>query len=92
MSIGLSSISIVAEMKRQGWRPLLIARGGCEPHGGEVLRSARSLGLRVTARSWRGEGAQQFLEALGDVGDADVVNLISRVDPEACRSAGCSAL
>jgi hypothetical protein len=82
----LSTLSIVAEMKRQGWRPLLIARGGCEPHGEEVLRRARSLGLRVVERSWRGEGAQQFLRALGDVTDADVVNLVSRVDPEARRT------
>ncbi len=82
----LSTMSIVAEMKRQGWRPLLIARGGCEPHGEEVLQRARSLGLRVIERSWRGEGAQHFLEALGEVADADVVNLVSRVDPEARRA------
>jgi glycosyltransferase involved in cell wall biosynthesis len=82
----LSTISIVAEMKRQGWRPLLIARGGCEPHGEEVLQSARSRGLRVIERGWRGTGAQGFFEALGEVGDADVVNLVSRVDPEARRA------
>ena len=82
----LSTISIVAEMKRQGWRPLLIARGGSEPHGGEVLGSARCQGLRVIDRGWRGTGAQGFFEALGEVGDADVVNLVSRVDPEARRA------
>jgi len=82
----LSTISIVAEMKRQGWRPLLIARGGSEPHGGEVLESARCQGLRVVDRGWRGTGAQDFFEALGEVGDADVVNLVSRVDPEARRA------
>jgi len=82
----LSTISIVAEMKRQGWRPLLIARGGCEPHGDEVLASARFQGLRVLDRSWRGGGARGFLEALGEVGDADVVNLVSRVGPEARRA------
>ena len=36
----LSTISIGADIKRQGWRPLLIARGGSEPHGEDVLRSA----------------------------------------------------
>jgi len=82
----LSTISIVAEMKRHGWRPLLIARGGSEPHGAEVLRSARCQGLRVIERGWRGTGAQGFFEALGEVGDADVVNLVSRVDPEARRA------
>jgi glycosyltransferase involved in cell wall biosynthesis len=82
----LATISIVAEMKRQGWRPLLIARGGCEPHGEEVLRNARCRGLRVIDRGWRGAGAQGFFEALGEVGDADVVNLVSRVDPGARRA------
>ena len=82
----LSTISIVAEMKRQGWRPLLIARGGSEPHGVEVLGSARCRGLRVIERGWRGTGTEGFLGALGDVGDADVVNLTSRVDPDARRA------
>ncbi len=82
----LATISIVAEMKRRGWRPLLIARGGSEPHGEEVLGSARCQGLRVIERGWRGTGPQGFLEALGEVGDADVVNLTSRVDPEARRA------
>jgi len=33
----LEAIDTVAEMKRIGWRPLLIARGGDEPYGREVL-------------------------------------------------------
>jgi hypothetical protein len=82
----LSTVSIVAEMKRQGWRPLLIARGGSEPHGEEVLGSARDRGLRVIERGWRGAGAQGFLQAVQEVSDADVVNLVSRVDPEARRA------
>jgi glycosyltransferase involved in cell wall biosynthesis len=82
----LSTISIVAEMKRQGWHPLLIARGGSEPHGEDVLGSARCLGLRVVEQGWRGAGARGFLEALGEVRDADLVNLVSRVDPEARRA------
>jgi glycosyltransferase involved in cell wall biosynthesis len=82
----LSTISIVAEMKRQGWRPLLIARGGSEPHGQDVIGSARYLGLRVVEQGWGGPGAQGFLESLGEMGDADVVNWVSRVDPEARRA------
>jgi glycosyltransferase involved in cell wall biosynthesis len=82
----LSTISIVAEMKRQGWRPLLIARGGSELHGEEVLRSARYQGLRVVDRGWREEGAEGFLRSLWEVGDADVVNLVSHVDSKARRA------
>lgn len=33
----IAAVETVAEMKRVGWRPLLVARGGTEPHGGEVL-------------------------------------------------------
>jgi len=81
----LASIGIVAEMKRQSWRPLLVARGGSEPHGEEVLRAAQAHGLQVVDRSWTRPGAAGLLEALRDVGDADVVNLRSFVDPAARR-------
>lgn len=81
----LASIDIVAEMKRQGWRPLLIARGGSEPHGEEVLRRAQTRGLRVVERSWNAQGSSGLVAALRDVGDADVVSLRSFVDPAARR-------
>jgi glycosyltransferase involved in cell wall biosynthesis len=81
----LGSIDIVSEMKQQGWRPLLLARGGAEAHGQEVLRAAGDRGLRVVDRSWSGSGSKGLLDALQDVADADVVNLQSRVDAEARR-------
>ena len=82
----IAAMEIVAEMKRQSWRPLLIARGGTEPHGEEVIAAARSRGLQVIERTWRGPGVPALMEALQDVGDADVVLLRSRVDPEARRT------
>jgi hypothetical protein len=36
----LAAIDLVAEMKRQGSRPLLLARGGVEPHREDVLAAA----------------------------------------------------
>ena len=75
----------VLEMKRLGWRPLLIARGGTEPYGTRVLAAARALGLRVIDRTWSGPGVAGLLGALQSVGGADVVNLCSQVDPEARR-------
>ncbi|NIW37900.1 MAG: glycosyltransferase [Gemmatimonadetes bacterium] len=39
----LLAVDTVAELKRRGWRPLLIARGGIEPHGAEVLARAGSV-------------------------------------------------
>jgi hypothetical protein len=43
-------VATLAAMKRQGWRPLLIARGGIEAHGHEVLAAAAAAGLRVVER------------------------------------------
>lgn len=81
----LATVDIVAEMKRQDWRPLLIARGGAEAHGEEVMRAAQQQGLRVVERSWTRPGSAGLLEALQDIGDADMVSLRSFVDPDARR-------
>jgi glycosyltransferase involved in cell wall biosynthesis len=80
------AVEIVAEMKRRAWRPLLIARGGTEPHGDEVLAAARDQGLKVIERNWSTSGVRGLLEALEDIGDADVVSLRSFVDPESRRT------
>jgi glycosyltransferase involved in cell wall biosynthesis len=80
----LEAVEIVAEMKRREWRPLLVARGGSEPHGDEVLGAARAKGLRVIERTWKTAGVPGLLEALKDIDGADIVNVRSYVDPE-CR-------
>jgi len=82
----IAAVEIVADMKRQSWRPLLIARGGCEPHGEEVIAAARARGLQVTEREWKGSGVGPLMEALQDIGSADVVVLRSHVDPESRRA------
>jgi glycosyltransferase involved in cell wall biosynthesis len=82
----LDTVGIVAEMKRARMRPLLVARGGLEPHGAEVLAAARARGLRVVERSAVRPGPAGLVAALGDVAHADVVNLRSSVDPEARRT------
>jgi glycosyltransferase involved in cell wall biosynthesis len=82
----LSAVEIVAAMKRVAWRPVLIARGGAEPHGAEVLAAMRAHGLKRVDRAWRTAGVDGILEALRDIpGDVDVVNLRSHVDPYARR-------
>jgi glycosyltransferase involved in cell wall biosynthesis len=80
----LEAVDIVAEMKRREWRPLLVARGGSEPHGDEVLGAARAKGLKVIERTWKTAGVPGLLEALKDIDGADIVNVRSYVDPE-CR-------
>jgi glycosyltransferase involved in cell wall biosynthesis len=81
----IGSVEIVAELKRQGWSPLLIARGGNEPHGGEVMQAARDAGLRVVERSNDNGGVKGMLEALDGVEDYDIVSLRSHVDPDSRR-------
>jgi glycosyltransferase involved in cell wall biosynthesis len=81
----LASVEIAAAMKRAGWRPLLIARGGSESHGAEVLAAMEAHGLQRIDREWRAPGARGLLEALREVDGADVVNLRSHVDPQSRR-------
>lgn len=82
----LATIDLVAEMKRQGWSPLLVARGGSEPHGADVLARARASGLEVVDRQAARPGPAGLVEALRDSHHADVVNLHSYVDPAARRA------
>ena len=81
----LSAVETVAFMKRAGWRPLFVARGGAEPHGGEVLAAMRARGLVRVARRWSEAGARGLLAALRDTEHADVVDLRSHVDADARR-------
>jgi glycosyltransferase involved in cell wall biosynthesis len=82
----LGTVDAVVEMKRRRWRPLLLARGGSEAHGADVLRAARDRGLIVVERHWKRPGAPGLLEALENALGADVVHLRSHVDPESRRT------
>jgi glycosyltransferase involved in cell wall biosynthesis len=81
----LGGIQLIAELKRQGWRPLFVARGGSEPHGAEVLAAARSAGLAILDRALDAPGPDALVDALTDSGDVDVVNITTPVDPGARR-------
>jgi glycosyltransferase involved in cell wall biosynthesis len=81
----LLAIDIVGELKRDGQRPLLVARGGVETHGHEVMARAAAVGLRVVERAIRAPGACGLLAALEHADGADVVSLRDPVDAEARR-------
>lgn len=81
----LLAIDTVGVLKNLGWRPLLIARGGIESHGAEVLAKAAAAGLRVAERSVSLEGVRGLLQALEGLDDADIVHLRTTLDPESCR-------
>jgi len=80
----LAALETTTALKRQGWRPILVARGGGGPYGELVLRTAKQLGLRVADRD-PGPGPATLVRALRDVGDVDVVNLGSYVGSAARR-------
>ena len=81
----LLTVDIIGELKRAGARPLLVARGGAESHGGEVMARATSAGLRVVRRAIREPGARGLLGALRAVDGADVVDLETPLDARARR-------
>jgi glycosyltransferase involved in cell wall biosynthesis len=74
----LTAVEIAADTKARGWRPLLIARGGVERHGEEVLATAGARGLRVVQRQ-NAPDLPGLMAALSDVRDVDVVSLQSPV-------------
>ncbi len=80
----LLAIDTIKLMKQRGWRPLLIARGGMEAHGAEVMQAAAMAGLHVEDRYFT-PGVHGFLQSLDSVGDIDVLNLRSAIDPDSRR-------
>jgi hypothetical protein len=57
----IATIDLVAEMKRRNWRPLLVARGGSEPYGSEVLATAYAKGLKIIDRATCQPGSAALL-------------------------------
>ena len=81
----LLAIDTVRAMKRLDWRPLLLARGGVEAHGAEVLAMAAASGLRVVERDLSHSGVRGMLGLLESVRDVDMVSIRSPLDPESRR-------
>ncbi len=79
------AIDTLAELKRRGRKPLLVARGGKEAHGHEVLERARQRGLRISPRTLATSGARGLLEAMSNIDSVDMLLIDSHVDPDARR-------
>jgi glycosyltransferase involved in cell wall biosynthesis len=80
----LAAMETAAALKRRGWRPLLVARGGGSDYGDVVLDTARRLGLRVADRE-AAPGPSGLVDALRDADENDIMNLSSHVDADARR-------
>jgi len=69
------AIEAIARLKAGGRKAVLLARGGIEPHGEEVMHNARSLGLVVKEARAMGHNFEDYFEAIARAGTADIVNL-----------------
>ena len=79
------ALEATARLKEPGLRTMLLARGGNEPYGREVMRRARALGLAVAdaKADWDSHGALE--RALRDASRADVINFGSPLPPSCLR-------
>jgi glycosyltransferase involved in cell wall biosynthesis len=82
----IETVAIVARMRALGARPLLIARGGREAYGAAVLGEMRAAGLRVIERGYHTRDPRGLVQALAGIGNADVVQLVTHVDPDSRRA------
>jgi glycosyltransferase involved in cell wall biosynthesis len=72
------AVESVARLKQRGMRAVLLARGGIEPHGLEVLGRARALGLTVCearASDPPEAGLESYFHALQNSCQADVIDI-----------------
>ncbi|MEE8470294.1 MAG: glycosyltransferase [Dehalococcoidia bacterium] len=69
------AVEATAKLKARGLRPILLARGGIEPHGEEVMYNARSLGLTVEDVTTQGNSLADYLQAIEAHGRADILNI-----------------
>ncbi len=69
------AVEAMARLKARGKKAVLLARGGIEPHGQEVLYNARSLGLKVRDVTAHGDTFKDYVQAVRGGDGADVLNL-----------------
>ena len=77
-----TAVDAVHELKKQGVRPLLVARGGNEHYGASVVEHAKQRGLNLLVRELL-PGAHGVLDGVTDVAGADIVLFESHLDHEA---------
>lgn len=79
------AIEATARLNRKGTKTVLLARGGIEPYGEEVLGNARALGLKVKDLTSSAEDLRGYLEAINNEDEAEVLNIRFQCPPELLR-------
>jgi glycosyltransferase involved in cell wall biosynthesis len=81
----LLAIETVAQLKGSDRPARLVARGGVEAHGGEVIDHARALGLSVADLAVPDGDAEAMADAFYQAGTADVLNVTTPISSENLR-------
>ena len=68
----LMAIDTIGELKARRLRPLLVARGGVESHGREVVDRARRLGLDTAWLGAADRSPEALAQAIGNASQCDV--------------------
>jgi glycosyltransferase involved in cell wall biosynthesis len=79
------AIQATAGLGKGGRKTVLLARGGIEQYGEEVLYNARQLGLRVKDLACGAEDLDGLLKAIDDEDEAEVLNIEFQCPPELLR-------
>lgn len=79
------AIEATDRLNRRGTKTILLARGGIEPYGQEVLYNAKHLGLKVRDVTSAGDSVDGYLEAIGNEDEAEVLNIKFQCPPELLR-------
>lgn len=69
------AVEATAKLKARGIRTTLLARGGLESYGNEVLQHAHALGLTIKDTPSNAHSLEAYLQAISDNGRADIVNI-----------------
>ncbi len=69
------AVEAVGRLKRRGLKTVLLARGGIESHGLEVLGRARALGLTISEAKSADNSLDSYFQALQVSSQADVIDI-----------------
>ncbi len=79
------AVETMGRLKARGERSVLLARGGIEPHGSEVMSRARAVGLSTRDVYAGGENSDDYLRAIQEARGADYLNLTFRCPQQFLR-------
>jgi len=79
------AVEATAGLNQRGKKTMLLARGGIEPYGEEVLHAARCTGLRVTDVTCPSDDVNDCLEVISENDEAEVLNIKFHCSPELLR-------